>query len=178
MKVLLTATILFTGFFSINAQLYKPVDEKSEIEFTIKNFGINTNGSLNGLKGTINFNPSDLAASAFNVSVDVNTINTGVDSRDSHLKKEEYFDAEKYPAIKFASTSIEKSINGYTVKGNLTIKSVTKAISIPFTVDESADGLTLKGKFSINRKDFGVGGSSAVLSNTADISLKVFAAKS
>ena len=50
-----------------------------------------------------------LPASSFNVSVDVNTINTGVDSRDSHLKKEEYFNAEKYPTINFASTSIEKS---------------------------------------------------------------------
>ncbi len=178
MKVILTAVILLTGFFGINAQQYKPIDEKSEVEFTIKNFGINTTGSINGLKGTINFNPSNLKASAFNVSVDVNTINTGVDSRDSHLKKEEYFDAEKYPAIKFASTSIEKSINGYTVKGNLTIKSVTKPVSIPFAADENTDGIMLKGNFSINRKDFGVGGSSAVLSNTVDISLKVFAAKS
>lgn len=176
MKVIIA--IMCSGiFFSASAQQYKPVDDKSEINFTIKNFGLNTEGSLKGLKGSIKFDQANINASSFEVSVDVNTINTGVDGRDSHLKKEEYFDVQKYPVLKFVSTSINNSGDGYSVKGNLSIKGTTKSISISFTVDKSGDALIFTGNFSINRKDFGVGGSSAVMGSNVDISLKVFAAK-
>ncbi|MEP6465258.1 MAG: YceI family protein [Parafilimonas sp.] len=177
MKLILGFIFLISGLVSVNAQLYKTVDEKSKISFTIKNFGFNTPGSLTGLKGTIKFNPSDLPSSSFNVSVDVNTINTGIDARDNHLKKEEYFDVDKFPTINFVSTNITKDQNGFTVSGNFTIKGVTKPISFPFTAQNQDNGLLLDGSFIINRKDFGVGGSSAVLSNTANINLKVFAIK-
>ena len=177
MKAVFTAIVLLTGFFTLNAQQYKPVDEQSEVKFTIKNFGINTNGTLNGLKGTIKFDPANLSASSFNVTVDVNTINTGVDGRDNHLRREEYFDVAKYPLNRFVSSSIEKNGNSYIAKGNLTIKAVTKSISIPFTVNRSADEIIFSGEFNINRKDFGVGGSSAVMGSNVDVSLKVSAVK-
>ncbi|HEY2725902.1 MAG TPA: YceI family protein, partial [Parafilimonas sp.] len=77
MKITLGFIFLMAGLFSAKAQQYKPVDNKSNISFTIKNFGINTSGSLTGLKGTIKFNAADLPSSSFNASVDVNTINTG-----------------------------------------------------------------------------------------------------
>jgi polyisoprenoid-binding protein YceI len=77
--------------YGAKAQQYKPVDEKSDIKFVIKNFGLNTSGSLNGLKGTINFDPSNPGASPLMVSVEVTPVNTGSDARDNHLKKEEYF---------------------------------------------------------------------------------------
>jgi polyisoprenoid-binding protein YceI len=177
MKALLSLTFLFAGLFTVKAQQYKPVDDKSEVKFTIKNFGINTPGSLNGLKGSIKFNPSDLVSSSFNVSVDVNTVNTGVDARDSHIKKEEYFNAEKFPVISFSSIKIIKEQDSYSVTGNLTIKGVTRSISFPFTVQNRDNGLIFSGSFTIDRKDFGVGGSSAVLGNNVDVSLKVFSVK-
>jgi polyisoprenoid-binding protein YceI len=167
-----------SGLIAIHAQQYKPVAEKSELSFTVKNFGLNTSGSLNGLKGDIIFNSADLPSSSFNVSVDVNTINTGIDARDSHLKKEEYFNTENFPIITFISTSITGNSNAYSVSGKLTIKGVTKIISFPFTVKNENGGLIFTGNFSINRKDFNVGGSSAVLSNTVDVNLKVAAVKS
>ncbi|MEO8713059.1 MAG: YceI family protein [Parafilimonas sp.] len=178
MKATLIFVFLFAGLFAVKAQQYKPVDEKSEIKFIIKNFGLNVSGSFNGLNGSIIFNASNLSASSFNVSVDVNTINTGIDMRDSHLKKEDYFDAEKYSTIRFVSTSITGNQNGYAINGNLTIKGTTRAVSFPFTVQNQDNGLLFTGSLSINRKDFNVGGSSAVLSNNAEIQLKVFAAKS
>jgi len=177
MKAFLCFIFLFTGSLTVKAQQYKPVDDKSEVKFTIKNFGINTNGSLAGLKGTIKLDPQNPGASSFEVSVDVVTINTGVDARDSHLKKEEYFNAEKYPTINFVSTNISGNQNQYKVTGNLTIKGVTKTVSFPFTVEKQDNGLIMKGEFSIERKDFGVGGSSAVLGNSVNVNLKVYAAK-
>ena len=71
--------------------------------------------------------------------------------------------------------SIKKDGEGYSVTGNLIIKGVTKSISFPFKAENKDGGLLLTGDFTINRKDFNVGGSSAVLGNSVNISLKVFA---
>ena len=173
MKIILTL-LLFAFSTNSFAQL-KPIADKSEINFTIKNFGLNTNGSFSGLKGTIQFDSTKLSSTSFNISVAANTVNTGVDARDSHLKKEEYFDADKYPTISFKSTEIKKTSNGFVVSGSLTIKSTTKNISFPFSVKPQSGGLLFTGNFTINRKDYDVGGSSAVLGNNVDLSLKVFA---
>ena len=153
----------------------KPVDANEAVTFAIKNFGINTNGEFKGLKGIIKWDASNPSASVFNVTVDANTINTDIDMRDSHLKKEEYFDASKYPTINFVSTSITGDQNGYTLSGHLTIKGITKDISFPFTVTHQNDGTVFTGTFSINRKDFNVGGGSAVMGSNVDVSLKVLA---
>ena len=178
MKSLFSVTFLLVGLLITKAQQYKPVDEKSEVKFVIKNFGLNTSGSLNGLKGTINFDPANPGASSFNVTVDANSVNTGSDARDNHLRKEEYFNVEKYPVINFVSTTIKKDQNGYIVTGNLTIKGVTKSITFPFTVENHDNGIELSGEFSIDRSDFNVGGGSAVLGDNVNVSLKVFANKS
>src|SRR5258705_4526929 len=119
MKSVLGILVFLSVIFPAYAQSYKPVNDGSEIKFTIKNFGLNVTGTVSGLSGSIQFNPSNLSASSFNVSVDANTINTGVDMRDNHLKKEEYFNVSKYPVINFVSTSITGDQNGYTVAGRL-----------------------------------------------------------
>jgi polyisoprenoid-binding protein YceI len=175
MKTVLFFISFISGILTINAQQYKPVDAKSEVKFIVKNFGLNTPGTLSGLKGAIQFNPSNLSAAFFNVSVDVNTINTGIDMRDSHLKKDEYFNAEKYPNISFVSTSINQDGKVYVLSGELTIKGISKSISFPFMAVAQNGGMLFTGNFSINRKDFNLGGGSAVLSNNVDVSLKVFA---
>ncbi len=175
MKIFLSLAFFITGFLSIKAQQYKPVDEKSKVNFTIKNFGVNTNGTFSGLKGTILFDSSKLSTSSFNVSVDVNTINSGIDMRDSHLKKEEYFYAEKYSNISFVSTGIKLNNEGYVVTGQLTIKGISKEISFPFTAVSKKDGMLFTGDLNINRKDFDIGGGSAVMGSNVDISLKIFA---
>ncbi len=175
MKATLSFIFLITGILSVYAQQYTPVNDKSEVRFTVKNFGLNTDGTLSGLKGTILFDPSRLTDASFNVSVDVNTINTGIDMRDSHLKREEYFYIEKYPNISFSSTAIKADNDGYIVSGQLTIKGISKSISFPFTTVTQNGGMLFTGNFSINRKDFNLGGGSTVLSNNIDVQLKVFA---
>jgi polyisoprenoid-binding protein YceI len=175
MKTLISFVFFITGILSLNAQQYKPVDDRSEVKFTVKNFGLNTPGTFRGLKGTIQFNPSNLSSASFDVSVDVNTINTGISMRDSHLKREEYFYTEKYSNISFVSTGVKTANDGYIISGQLTIKGVSKDISFPFTAVTQNGGILFSGNFTINRKDFDVGGSSAVLSNNVDVSLKIFA---
>lgn len=178
MKQFITILFLLAGT-GLMAQKYKPVDEKSQVKFSIKNIGISTGGDFKGLDGAIVFNPSNLGTSSFEVSIDAKTIDTDIDSRDKHLRSDDYFDVEKYPKITFKSDKITSSKKGeYTATGKLTIKGTTQEVSIPFTTKESSDGITFEGNFSINRKDYKVGGNSVTLSDNVNITLVVFAVKS
>src|SRR3954470_3244731 len=89
------------------ASAQKVVILKNSIKFQLKNLGINTGGSINGLTATMVFNPENLAASSIEAVLDVNSINTDNDLRDSHLRGEEYFDIAKYPTITMKSVSIK-----------------------------------------------------------------------
>jgi len=172
--------ILVISFCSIGiiyAQQYQPVDEKSVVKFTIKNFGINTGGSFKGLEGDIEFDNANPEKAVFNVSIDATKINTDNDSRDSHLRKEEYFDVTKYPKISFKSEKVTGSGERLSVSGQLTIKETTKNISIPFKAEAKDDGYLFEGSFQLNRHDFKVGGNSMVLGDNVTVSLSIFAKK-
>ncbi|CAN5208716.1 YceI family protein [soil metagenome] len=177
--ILITALLLFCSVISI-AQKYLPVDVGSKVHFVINNFGIGTGGDLSGLKGTIQFDPQQHNRSMFNVSVDVKSIDTDSETRNKHLQSADYFDAEQYPLICLVSTEIKKNNsinNGYIFTGTLSMHGVNKNISFPFTVSITGNDLLFSGDFEINRLDYGVGSSSAVLSKTVKISLSVMAKK-
>jgi polyisoprenoid-binding protein YceI len=162
---------------SVLAQ-YKPADEGSSLQFTIKNFGFDVNGTFKGLQGVIDFDPQNPSGDRFDVSIDAAMVNTGNSLRDSHLRGESYFDVRNHPRIHFVSTKISGAKNGpYMVTGKLTIKKKTSVISFPFTSAPSNDGYLLKGSFKINRKDFEVGGTSTI-SDELEVSLNILAKKS
>ncbi len=179
MKKIIGGLVFFLFVSTVNAQNYLPVDESSTVKFTIKNFGLTVNGSFKGLKGKVVFNPADLSTALMSTSVEAATINTGNATRDAHLRKEEYFDVIKYPRISFISTKIVSSINEgmYLMEGNITIKDVTKKIAFPFKAILTAGGYLLEGTFKIDRRDFGVGGNSMVLSDKLTVTLAVVAKK-
>jgi polyisoprenoid-binding protein YceI len=174
-KYILFLLVIVTGNFA-KAQ-YKPIDKNSSVKFEIKNFGINTGGSFTGLQGSIAFDKDHPENAKFDVSIDANTINTDNSARDNHLREESYFDVKKYPRISFVSTKITSASNGtLTVFGKLTMKGTTKDISFPFTVTSNSDGYLFKGGFTINRRDYGVGGSSTI-SNNLEVELNISANK-
>lgn len=159
---------------------YVIADNSSSVKFKIKNLGVTVTGSLKGLKGKALFDPNNLSASSIESTVDINTINTGIDLRDDHLKEGEYFDAKNYPQLKFVSKKIVASgrSGGYIVTGLLTIKSTTREVSFPFSASSEGNGYRLKGEFKLNRRDYGVGGSSFTLSDNLTVILDVLAARS
>ncbi len=179
MKKILLLLIVSFIVAGLPAQILTPVDAASSVKFTIKNFGLKVDGSMKGLQGKIIFNPAGLATASFTVSADAATINTNNETRDNHLKKEEYFDVAKYPRLQFISTKIAATNNPavFKIEGNITIKGITKLLSFPFTVVEKPDGQMFSGEFTINRRDFKVGGNSLVLSDNLIVSLSVFAKK-
>ena len=173
--IALLSVINLAGF----SQTYTPADAGSKVHFVIKNFGAKTGGDFTGLKGSIVFDPKNLTISNFNVSVNSTSINTDNNTRDKHLRKSEYFNVATYPIISFVSTKIsESTVTGrYFVVGNLTIKGVTKIVQFGFSATPSTTGYVFKGEFEINRRDYGVGGSSFSMSDNLKISLDILANK-
>jgi polyisoprenoid-binding protein YceI len=156
MKKIILLTIIALTTNAVLAQ-YKPAEQGSSLQFTIKNFGFDVTGTFNGLQGEIKFDPQNPGADAFDVSIDAATVSTDNSLRDGHLRGDTYFDVKNYPRIHFVSTKVTAKNGQFIITGNLTIKKQTKTISFPFTASPSGDGYLFKGSFTINRKDFDVG---------------------
>lgn len=165
--ILFFLCILFIKSYAQNELKVK----SASINFAIKNAGINVNGKFTGFEAQINFNPADISSAKIEAKIDVNSINTGINARDKHLKKEEYFDVEKYSKIAFTLIEIiEGKDNIFNATGELVIKNTKKKVTLPFSYINK----TFKGNFTINRKDFGVGGNSWIMSDKVLISFEVF----
>lgn len=134
--------------------------------------GIITGGSFGGLVTKVHFNPASLNASTLEASVDVATINTDNSTKDEHLRSEDFFDVARYPKISLKSVAFKhKSGNNYVGTFTLTIKDKSKQIELPFSFLDKGNAVEFKGTFKINRLDFGVGGSSMILSD--DVTIKI-----
>ena len=137
----------------------------STVEFKIGSVGFSkVKGSFSNLKGSVRFDERELSQASFNVSIDVATINTGKENRDEHLKNADFFEVEKFPVVRFISSSVTKTANSYLVKGKLTMKGITKDVSIPFDLKNEGKNKILDGEFEVNRLDYNVGvGQSKIL---------------
>ncbi|MBL0329600.1 MAG: YceI family protein [Bacteroidetes bacterium] len=163
---------LLPFFFVMDNTAWKV--KSSSITFKIKNAGVSVDGSFTGLVADIKFNPLKPEEAVITASVNSKTINTDNSMRDEHLRKAEYFDVEKFPKITLQSVKIEKT-GPITYKGlfKLTMKGVTKEVIIPFNFMKIPEKTEFKGSFSINRRDYGVGGNSISLSDNATINLSI-----
>jgi len=130
----------------------KSIDWKIADNYSVKFDGGDPSGEFTGLKGTISFDPNNLASSKFSTSIDVASINTGNGMKNTHAKSEKWFDAEKYPTITFNSSSISKASTGYQATGTLSMHGVEKEVTIPFTFDNNV----FAGSFEINRLDYNI----------------------
>jgi polyisoprenoid-binding protein YceI len=133
----------------------------SNVKFTITHLVVSeVEGSFKMFEGSMENVKVDLSDAKINFTVDVNSIDTDNEKRDGHLKGDDFFSAEKFPAMKFTSTSM-KSVgdNKYKLAGNLTIRDVTKPVEfdVAYGGSVAAMGTTklgFKAKTTINRFDY------------------------
>lgn len=119
--------------------------------------------------------------SSVSVTIETSSIDTGVDIFDEHLRAERWFDVETYPEITFTSTSLTKSSDTQgTMTGDLTIKGITKPVTLDVTFNRAAKGRapgTVKIGFSasgqIMRSEWGLGGAVPVVSDAVDLMIEV-----
>lgn len=135
----------------------------SELQFKVKHLMITTvTGNIKSFGAELTSEGDDFTNADISFSGDINSIDTSNADRDQHLKSGDFFDAEKYPALTFKSDSVEKDGEDYIVKGNLTIKDVTKPVKLTAEFGGIATdpwgntkaGFALSGK--INRTEFGL----------------------
>lgn len=162
-------TFLFLIAISISvaslAQTKWTVDPMhSFVNFSVKHMGISfVDGSFNKFDGTITAARPDLTDAKISFKVDVNSIGTHVDQRDKHLRSDDFFNAEKFPAMTFESTSFKKlSGNNYVLSGKLTIRDVTKDVKFNVVFGGTAkdqQGNTKAGFMAtthVNRLDYNI----------------------
>lgn len=157
--------------FTIQTSARQINTEASEVSFRIGNMRINTvSGTFGGMTGQIDFNPDHADQSHFNVCIDAASVHTGNRKRDDHLREAGFFHVEQYPEICFESIAVSKTSNGFNARGKLTIKGVTRAVTIPFT----QEGNMLTGTFSLNRLDYELGESFGTffISNPVEVTIR------
>ena len=165
--------VLLSGVSAFgNAQRLIPVSQASVVQFRVSHkmiFRSTVTGSFSGLKGDVVFDAKDVKQAIFDVSVNAESINTGIGMRDSHLKEEDYFDTKKHPLIVIRSQKISKgnAVDTYLFTGTLTMKGITKAIAFPFTIKAIPGGYQFKGSFDINRLDYQVGPDNSIDKNVS-----------
>lgn len=132
-------------------------------QFLVKHLGISTiQGDFTKISGTVMLDDSDITNSSVNVTIDVNSVDTRVQRRDDDLRSEHFFNVAKYPTMTFQSTKITKEGDGLKMMGNLTIRGVTKEVTLDVTGPTkpiTAMGGLRRGASAttkINRQDFGV----------------------
>jgi polyisoprenoid-binding protein YceI len=144
---------------------WTPDKAHSEVDFTVLHMSLSkVHGRFGNLGGSIVWNEADVTKSTVNITIDVNTVDTGVAPRDNDLKSANYFDAAQFPTATFVSTSVAKSTNGLTVNGNLTLHGVTKPVTLQVegpTGPVKGMGGKMHAGFSattkISRTEFGIG---------------------
>tara|TARA_R110002050_G_scaffold33007_2_gene84470 strand:- start:59664 stop:60266 length:603 start_codon:yes stop_codon:yes gene_type:complete len=173
--------LVFASSLTLQAQKAKNwnVDKShASVNFSIDHFFSAVTGKFKNFSGDVVFDPSDLKGSKVSFEIQVNSISTDDEERDHHLQSEDFFAAEKYPTIKFVSTGFTKvSDNEFTVTGKLTMRGVTKTITLPLKVTgrmanpwkEGYEILGVSIKTALDRTDYEVGtGSWAATSVVGD----------
>jgi polyisoprenoid-binding protein YceI len=145
----------------------------SSVTFKIKNAGLTVDGRFKEYGVALQFDPNNLASAYTECKIKTNSISTGINGRDNHLRKEEFFYVSKYTDINFKSTAIKKQGAGYVIVGKLSIKDVTKDVLIPLVVSRVGALEVFEGKLTINRLDYHVGEDSWVMSDDVIITIKI-----
>lgn len=166
MKKIFLSFLLFAFVQVSFAQVKWTMDPyHSNIQFSVEHNGISfVDGYFEKFNGTVTSKGErDFEEAEFDFTVDVNTINTRIDARNTHLLSGDFFDAQKYPNITLKNAKLyKKHGNKYYLKGDLTLKDVTKTVIFDvvkngqFTDGEGAVHVGFTAISSIDRTDFNI----------------------
>jgi polyisoprenoid-binding protein YceI len=126
-------------------------------------------GTFKDFDATVHLDAADPSRSSARLTLKVDSIDTGQEQRDAHLRNADFFDVPNHPEIVFESTSVEKLTDAeFRLTGDLTIKGVTKPVTVDFEYIGSAKDpfgnmrAGFEGKATVNRKDWGLSWNAAL----------------
>jgi len=165
MKRMFSAVLLVGAMTSaaMAAEAYKIDKSHSEASFRIRHLMSRVTGRFTDFDGLVNIDRKRPLSSSVAFTIRTASIDTGEPNRDNHLRSAEFFEVDKYPELKFQSTSIKAvGKDTYDVKGNLTMRGVTKPVTVrvdylgaakdPMGNERAGFEVTTK----LNRKDYGI----------------------
>ena len=161
LKVIFLASFLFSTVVRAQAPAGAPVFELTPVNSTIK-FDVEASvaiiGTFDKWDATLTFTSPDLATGVLDIKIQAATVDTGSGMKDGKLKSKDFFDVEHNPLITFKSTKmVQTGPNTIEVDGDFTIRGVTKAAKLTFTlpVQRTGEG-TVTGIMAFDRKDYGM----------------------
>ena len=132
--------------------------EASQIAFEVSGGGNTTKGAFGQYKAEIEFDPDAPGQTAVRVLLNMNSAATGTADADETLKSAEFFNPAQFPTAQYVARGAQALGAGkYVLNGRLTLKGVTKPVSLPFLIDIKAGTARVVAETKINRLDFGVG---------------------
>lgn len=141
----------------------------SEATFQVRHLITKVGGRFAQFDGTITFDESVPANSSVAFTIQTRSIDTSQAQRDEHLRSADFFDVEKFPVLTFTSTAVvARGGNQYDVTGELTIRDVTKTITLPVTYLGAAKDpwgnakVAFETEITLNRKDYGLNWNAAL----------------
>ncbi len=147
----------------VRAATYDLDPTHTEFGFGVKHMAVSTvKGSFGEFAGSFEYDAANPEAFRSTTDIQVKSVNTGNEKRDAHLRDADFFDAENFPLLTFTGEGLEKTGDGYLLKGNLTIKETTKAVSIPVTISGPVtdpwgnERIGIEGSFTIDRQEYGL----------------------
>ena len=190
-RLMVLSGAILSGLISFLPQIsaadaYKIDPAHSSFGFSVSHLMVSKiTGVFNDYEGVINFDPKDLSTASADVAIQTASIDTRAAKRDDHLRSADFFDAKTFPLIKFQGKKFVSSGDQYLITGDLTIKGVTKEITIPVKITGPVASpmggtvLGLSGQITINRQDYGVSwnknldNGGVVVGNDVDVQINI-----
>jgi len=154
---LLVSIALVTGV-SAHAATWVIDENHSSVSFKVRHLFTKVPGGFLKFAGTVEYDPAKPEAGSVTVSIDAASVNTRQERRDKHLRSADFFDVESYPMLTFESTKVVKGEgNAFTVEGNLTMRGVTKPVTLAAVYLGSNERTAgFEATTTVNRKDFDI----------------------
>lgn len=133
----------------------------SSISFSVRHLVVSkVRGTFGSFSGAITI--AEDGTPAVTAEIDVDSLNTGNEQREAHLKSADFFDVEKFPTASFRSTGVQAKGDGYVLDGEFTLKGITKPISLALEFNGVNPGMGhgevagFEASVVLNRKEFGI----------------------
>jgi len=178
----LSAVLIFAVSATAEVQTWQIDPNHTAAQFSVRHMGISTvRGAFTKVSGSAQYDPADPSKTAVDATIDAASVDTRVSMRDDDLRSPNYFDVAKYPTITFKSKSVQAAGEGkLKLVGDLTIHGVTKEVALdvdgpsaPVTDPKGNSHIGASASTTVNRKDFGVGGSSPMVGEDITITIDV-----
>lgn len=184
-KIIITLALAFLTNAAHSAE-YRIDPDHSAVMFRVRHLVGHVTGSFDKFSGSFVYDPKKPEVWKTSATIDAASINTKVEQRDKHLRSEDFFDAQKYPLLRFVSTQISNVKGDHAkLQGKLTILDTTKTVTFNLEiggVQKGSDGrehAAFTATTRLNRKDFGLTWNDTIetggvlVGDTVDVTLEI-----